>query len=454
MFNKNLNYLTFIGIHIALAVIIFIAPFLSNVYAILIIVFGIFFVVNRGNKNHEALLVCSYIVGSEVFVRATHGAFFYEYAKYGIILVLFVGMLFRGIAQNAFVYWLYLILLIPSTILAFFVLDVSSEDRKVISFYISGPVCLGISALYCYQRKVSVETMQNIVLAIGLPLVSLVTYLVVFNPSVKEVITGTDSNFSTSGGFGPNQVSTALGLGVFIFIVRMLLKSGNRLLIFCNFAIAALLAYRGIVTFSRGGMFTSIAMIVMLLANLYYVSNVKVKAKLTLIIIVLFIAAASIWTYSSLQTNGLIDKRYANQDATGKVKESKLTGREELSKNEINMFIENPVLGVGVGRSAQIRKQDLRLDVASHNEITRLLAEHGSLGVLILLILALTPIILFFKNKKNFFILPFLIFWALTINHAAMRTAAPAFVYALALLKVNFARPAPAKIINNNKIKN
>jgi hypothetical protein len=29
-------------------------------------------------------------------------------------------------------------------------------------------------------------------------------------------------------------------------------------------------------------------------------------------------------------------------------------------------------------------------------------------------------------------------FWLLTINHAAMRIAAPAFVYALALLKIRF----------------
>jgi hypothetical protein len=34
--------------------------------------------------------------------------------------------------------------------------------------------------------------------------------------------------------------------------------------------------------------------------------------------------------------------------------------------------------------------------------------------------------------------LSFLIFWLLTINHAAMRIAAPAFVYALSLLKVYY----------------
>ncbi len=438
MFNKNLSYFTIIGFHIALAIVVFAVPFLSKVYGLLIFFFGIIYINNTQNKNHEALVVCGYVVGSEVFLRATGGALLYEYTKYGVILVLFVGMLYQGIAKNAFLYWMYLFLLIPSTLLALFVLDINSEDRKVISNNISGPVCLGICALYCYRRKVSYATMQNIVIAMGLPIVSLVTYLIVFNPSVKEVVTGTDSSFATSGGFGPNQVSTALGLGIFIFVFRVLLDSKSKLLVLVNLALAVIISYRGVVTFSRGGVFTGIAMVCILMLHLYYISNLKTKAKLSVYIIILAFGASAIWGYSSLQTNGLINKRYNNQDSTGKEKESKLSGREEVIENEYTLFIENPILGVGVGRSAQIRKEELGLTVASHNEIGRLLAEHGMLGVMILMILILTPIYLFFKNTKNFFILPFLVFWGLTINHAAMRTAAPAFVYALALINVNF----------------
>jgi hypothetical protein len=39
------------------------------------------------------------------------------------------------------------------------------------------------------------------------------------------VITGTESNFQTSGGFGPNQVATFLGLGMFFF--SRILESKN-----------------------------------------------------------------------------------------------------------------------------------------------------------------------------------------------------------------------------------
>ena len=74
----------------------------------------------------------------------------------------------------------------------------------------------------------------------------------------------------------------------------------------------------------------------------------------------------------------------------------------------------------------------------SHDEITRMLAEHGSLGILGLLILFCTPIFLYLDNKQHIYVFCFLAFWLLTINHAAMRTAAPSFVYALSLLKVKF----------------
>ena len=102
------------------------------------------------------------------------------------------------------------------------------------------------------------------------------------------------------------------------------------------------------------------------------------------------------------------------------------------------MFLDHPFLGVGVGKNKEYRLQQTGIESASHNELTRMLAEHGSLGLLGLLILLFTPLVLYFTHRQNVFALSFLAFWLLTINHAAMRIAAPAFVYALSLLKVHF----------------
>ncbi len=107
--------------------------------------------------------------------------------------------------------------------------------------------------------------------------------------------------------------------------------------------------------------------------------------------------------------------------------------------SEIKMFKENPVFGVGAGRGRELRGGiGYEQGVNSHNELTRMLGEHGSFGLIGLIILFLMPIIYFFKKDVNYniYTLPFLVFWLLTLNHAAMRLAAPAFIYALSLLKV------------------
>jgi O-antigen ligase len=113
-----------------------------------------------------------------------------------------------------------------------------------------------------------------------------------------------------------------------------------------------------------------------------------------------------------------------------------LTGREVLIESEFQMFLDHPFLGIGVGKNNEYREELTGIQSASHNELTRMLAEHGSFGVLALLILFFTPLALYLGNRQNIFALPLLVFWLLTINHAAMRIAAPAFIYALSLLKV------------------
>jgi hypothetical protein len=270
--------------------------------------------------------------------------------------------------------------------------------------------------------------------------------LTFFTPDLKEAITGTESNFTTSGGYGPNQVATILGLGMFVFFSRLILESKSVFMMVINLVVALNISYRGMLTFSRGGMITGFLMIVLLVLFLYYKSNYRGRVKLGFVFVLIAFAMLLTWGYTSLQTGGLIDKRYANQDSAGRVKESKLTGREEVAQSEIDIFLKNPIFGVGVGKGVEVRHQETQILVQSHDEITRMLAEHGSLGILGLLILFFTPLFLYFENKFNMFLLCFLAFWFLTINHAAMRTAAPAFVYSLSLLNVQLGLPKKKNI--------
>lgn len=439
MLTKEKNYLFLIAVHIALGVLVFVVPFVSKVYAMLILFGGIYFVVKTKNRNNEVLYAAAYIVGSEVFLRMTNGNPNHEFSKYGVMLFVTMGMFYSGFSKNAIPYWVFLFLLVPGVIIGTQTLNLTTVDiRKTIAFNISGSLCLGFAALYCYNRKIKIEEINNLLLVMGLPIITCTMYLILYTPDLREALSGTGSNATTSGGFGPNQVATALGLGMFIFFARIILASRTKLLFFVNLILVLNISYRGLLTFSRGGMITGLVMIVILVLFSYKNSKYKGKVKLNYLLVIITITMSAIWIYTESQTGGLIGKRYNNQDALGRVKESRFTGREEIAATEINAFLENPFFGIGVAKGTEYRLEATGEVVASHNEITRLLAEHGSLGVAMLLILFFTPVFLYLDNKQNIYLFCFLAFWLLTINHTAMRTAAPSFVYALSLLKVRF----------------
>jgi len=436
-------YLSALAVHILIGGVVYLFRPLSIVYALAIVVFGCIHIVKNQNRNNEVLYWCGYVVCAEVFLRMTKGNIGNEYGKYAVILFVLIGIYYRSFSKNAIPVWIYLLLLIPGVIYSTSALDLETDIRKAIVFNISGPVCLAFSALYCYQRKVTLKQIDGVLQMMSFPIVTMVSYLYLYNPSIRDVVTGTESNFATSGGFGPNQVSTILGLGIFLFFVRTIFYSKSLFLLILNSLLLFIVAFRGIVTFSRGGVITGGIMIVLLLLKLFVLGNSKARTRLVLIFGIAVFGLIGIWSYSSYQTKGLIERRYANENVQGVEKESKLSGREVLIEAELQMFMENPIFGIGVGKNREYRKELTGIEAASHNEISRMLAEHGSLGIAALLVLLLTPTFLAFNNPQHFYLFSFFIFWLLTINHAAMRIAAPAFVYALSLLKVeSFEKPA------------
>ena len=436
MWESDKKYFLIVVLHLIIGAAIFYVPFFSKIYGFAIIIGGIYYSIVRQNKNNEVLYAAAYMVGAEIVLRMTDGNPIYEFSKYGVMILVLIGMYFKGISKNAVPYWIFLILLIPGIIIALYSTNNAANLRKMLSFNISGPVCLGICALYAYNRPVTFKEVNNILLFLGLPIISCMVYLSLYTPNLKEVLTGTGSSFEASGGFGPNQVSTVLGLGIFIFVARMVYNSGTKILFLINLFVVSNIAFRGLVTFSRGGIMTGILMIVILFFITYFKVNSTGKMKMNFMAIFVLIATGFIWLYSSNQTGGLIEKRYSNQDAAGRTKESRFTGREEIVSDQINSFLSNPVFGVGAGINTQQRQERTGLEILSHNEVARMLAEHGALGIIGLLILFATPAILYLDNKGHIYLFCFLAFWLLTINHAAMRLAVPAFVYSLSLLKV------------------
>ena len=441
---KQYSYIVQIIFHLGIAIGIYLFEPLSKIYFLGIVIVSIYSIVHAPPQKRYiyVLISCSYLVGAEVLLRMTGGNLLYEASKYLIILFLLIGIfLGDGVGKRSYVYFIYILVLLPGIIVATSSLDFETNIRRAIAFNLSGPFCLGIAALYCYKRQVSIRFLQDVLLAALLPIVSTTFYLFLYTPSIEYILSGTQSNFQASGGFGPNQVSTILGLGMFAIAGRIFLQSKTMFLKVVNISILALISYRAIITFSRGGVLVAIIIIFAFVAAFYLKAASKTRSRILFSVVMFSMGMVLTWYISSLRTEGLIDKRYKNQDAIGRTKEDVTTGRSDLLTNELNAFFENPFLGVGVGKLKELRLKKEGIRVSSHNEMSRIVGEHGMFGVIAFSILLLAPLFLRLQNKKNIYFYSFYLFWFLTINHSSMRIAAPAFIYGLCLLNVNYEKP-------------
>ena len=434
---KN-TYIKILSLHVLFGVVVYYSRGFGNLYFFAILAFFFIKIIYAPKKGKSVGIIkaCAYLLGVEVLLRMSGGIIFYEAIKYVILLFAVLGLFYNGFNKKATMYFVYVLLLIPSVYLSLALLDVDDNIRKAIAFNLSGPVCLGVTALFCYGVKVTKSQLESIINHMVYPLVSTVVYIFLYNPNVADVATGTGSNFASSGGFGPNQVSTVLGLGMFLLTVRYFYFSKTKWLKYLDLILVVLFAFRAIVTFSRGGVFTALIMIVAFIFFQFRSMDKREKTKMAISVGLLLVVALGTWVLSSVQTNGFIDKRYANENAMGIEKDDVTTGRGDLFLLEFNEFMENPGLGVGVGRVKDIRFQKTGVHAASHNELSRIIAEHGFLGVLAFSILLLVPLFLRLKDRSNVLFFSFYFFWLLTVNHSAMRIAAPAFIYALSLLHV------------------
>lgn len=438
-------YVALIVLHLVLGVFINQIPGFSKLYFSVACSFFIFKIIvsDKRDKTMWVLFGCAYIAAAESLFRMTGGGLFYEFSKYFIILLMLLGMFFNGMSGKAYPYFIYLILLVPAVLVASMNLGYDLNFRTSIAFVLSGPVCLGISALYCYDKRISQEQLLQIVACMSFPIISMTTHIFLYNPSVKAVLSGTGSSFATSGGFGPNQVSTLLGLGMVALVVRFFLKSPTLFLKMFNLLLLCAVSFRALVTFSRGGVFGAIIVIAAFLWILYLGSGYKQKQQIIGTFILLLLGGMLTWWVSSNQTEGLLDNRYANEDSIGREKEDVTTGRVDLFVHEFQGFMEHPFLGVGASGMKQERLEEEGTIIASHNEVSRLLSEHGMFGVIILLLLIIRPLAYRSHHKGNILFYAFLAFWFATINHSAMRIAAPGFIYALALLHIVHEKKRP-----------
>lgn len=430
--------LIFIGLHVLIG---YLSTLLKGTIALklswlLIIIVFTLIVFFEKNRNEQAFFFAAYLSGAEVFIRMSQGVILYETGKYAVILILVVGIFTGDFKQKFSISITFYLLLLLLGIVNTRVPE-GEYIRKALAFNLSGPIVLGISGLYFYKRKISVENLLRAIFFMILPLFSMLTYLYFKTPDLKEIVFGEAANFSTSGGFGPNQVATALGLGVFITTIFLLIKWRTTGFLLLDILVAFYFLYRGLLTFSRGGLVTGV-LAVLSFAFFYTLSKKVSFLSFSKYIGFTIIFTVSTWLYTSNITQGMLVNRYIGKNARGIQKKDVSSGRVDILNEQFTSFVENP-LGIGVGNGKYKRQGSIgKIIGTSHNEIGRLLEEHGIIGFFILILLLVLPLINFWRsnNFQRAFTTAFYLFWLLTINHSAMRIALPGFMYGLSLINI------------------
>lgn len=433
--NSKKNIYLF-GIHAVVTFLSVYSTLVGMAWGTFILLFGVYHIMKNRNENNEAALYAAYFMALEVVLRVNKGSLSYEMGKYGVIILLLTGLFFQRkphFIPRQFI--VFLLLLIP----AIFLVEMGDVEleRKTILFNLSGPVCLAISAMYFYNRPIDQETLYKILLYIMLPVFSLGIILFLKTPDFATIKFSTDSNAALSGGFGPNQVSTILGLGIFVgsfaFISGFTL-SGFKIF---DLGLILFLSLRALLTFSRGGV---VAAVMGLAIALYFILKYKKDRRLMKQVVlgsfIVLIAGIGVWTYTNQMTGGTLSLRYQGRSINDPNKVNFTTGRIDIIETELEAFTAYPILGTGVGMGRIYRITHGGPDLIAHTEYTRLIGEHGIYGIIALLIMIFTPVAHFFKiNKESRYLFAsFIVIGLFTMFHGAMRLAMPGFIYGLAFV--------------------
>lgn len=413
-----LRIIAFVIFHLFLALIIRQNDLLATGHALITFGAAFYFLV-KDKEPDRLMLAAAYLVGAEVVWRMTDAAIFWESGKYAIMVLFFLALIkYQRLFQV--VKWpvIFFVLLLPSVAL------LPTFDREIIAFNLSGPLSLAIATMYFSTVTLNQIQVKRLLLALFIPII-MVAFLATYSTfTAGEISFGRSSLAVTAGGYGPNQVSSILGLGALAGLLYVFIERRYRLLRLLLITGSLWMLAQAALTFSRGGMLTMIA--TLLIASLFILRESRSR--------ITFIGGAVllilIWSY--LIFPGL--NNFTGGALVNRITDLNLTGRDKIIQADLLAFRENPFAGVGIGQSPEYHALLFRRS-AAHTEFTRWLAEHGLFGLLALVIFSIVVLRrLLIKQPPltKALIFSFTLWSLLFMSHAAMRLAAPSFAFGLA----------------------
>ena len=415
-------------LHVPLALLMVEYPVVGWLHVLVTLGVGLWLIIST-SKYERAAFVCAYVVGAEVLWRMTKTPIFWESGKYAAVLLLLVALLRHRRLKFQLLPIVYFILLLPALLIVF-----SSQgfekSRGEISFNLSGPLTVMISALYFSQLRLTQEQLYRLLLVICIPVCGIVAIALYSTLTGSAILFNNSSNFRTSGGFGPNQVSSILGLGAlvaFYYVLNGKSRIGFKALLL---GLIFLFATFSALTFSRNGLFTAAAGA--LASAIFLLKGTRTRLKVTLVV-TLMLAGAYYVIVPRLEnfTSGEIISRFGN---------TSVTGRDKMAMTDLRVWWDNPIFGVGPGMVHTYYESMFGLTgIPAHTEFSRMLSEHGLLGLFSLLILIFMAFDNFNQSRDaqhRALIIGLLIWTLFYMMGNAMRLLAPAFIFGVTFVRV------------------
>ncbi len=418
---------------------------IATAHALVTLGVGLWWATISNNSERVAYIV-AYITGAEVLWRMTQAQVFWEFGKYSVAIILLVSVLRQGQFRGSALPLLYFALLLPSTVIP--MANTSTEDlRAHLSFNLSGPLALMICVWYFSQTRLPATSLKNILLILIAPIIGVGTVALLSIITSSAIRFNTESNYLTSGGFGPNQVSAALGLGALAVFIYLLIEKRSWWLKALLFVAMVAMAAQSALTFSRTGLYN--AGISAVVAAIYLARDGRTRLKILGVIVIGFLVANYLLLPKLDEfTSGALLTRFRN---------TSLTGRDTIIKADLQIWSDNPVFGVGPGQATTLRAESYR-ESSAHTEFSRLVAEHGAFGFMAFLLL----IFIGFQNLRregaihNKAVMVALTCWSFGFMMVtAMRLVAPAVLLglgAVTLLLDHNQTPAKNETDNHRQI--
>ena len=424
--------LRFLLLHAPLLYIFRAVPFTATLHSLLVLLVGLHYLVRDERPNRLAALL-GYIAGSELLWRAVNGGLIWEYGKYASLLLALLAILkYRLLGRNVFWPALFIVLLVPGIFVA------PTFDRQGISFQLSGPVSLAVISMLFSAVELKKAEMQRLLLAVIGPAVSM-AILVIFTAATQDVaFYGGGSNEAITGGIGANQVASLLSLGASAAFFYIFLTDTSSQIRRWMIALSTGLTLASVLTFSRAGLWNTLGALAV--GAFFMLRDRRQQIRLVSIFLVLGLLVYFTLPILNAYTGGALLVRFNDFDSTG---------RDVLVQIDYQLFLDNPALGIGVGQSPYYHIPAFGYAKPTHTEYGRLLAEHGSLGVMILILLVVVPMSWAFSSRQPVskgISIGFAAWALLYMTHAATRMVAPSFAFGLAAARLAVDETQDSKI--------